>query len=73
MGCDNDEFGWGDNPILPGDPTDGIAFIDSGIECWLREQGVLPPIDLINRKIIMLYRTSPISHHIHLSIYKKMV
>lgn len=48
VGCDNDEFGWGERPILPGDPTDGIALIDSGTECWLREHGVLPPVDLVN-------------------------
>lgn len=31
-GCDNVEFGWGDGPALPGEPTDGIAVRDSGIE-----------------------------------------
>lgn len=52
VGCDDDEFGCGDSPILPGEPTDGIAFIESGIRCGFRWQepgpllGVVSPVNL---------------------------
>lgn len=52
VGWDNEEFGCGDGPALPGEPTDGIAGRDSGIEFGFREYdneppcGVLPPVDL---------------------------
>lgn len=44
VGCDSAEFGCGDGPALPGEPTDGIAVRDSGIECGaFREYDIDPP------------------------------
>lgn len=50
VGCDNDELGCGEGPALPGEPTDGIAARDSGIECGFLEYDpprvVLQSVDL---------------------------